>query len=162
MKSFGSTTLVIKPRPYDAFPLTRYEKWKERSKVSEQAGDSDDEPDRGAGSGRRGAGLPANHPALKKARNAVPKHKKGPRSEIKRPEQILKQRHEEEKREARRMRGGKKKKGGGSRRGGGGGGSHGGGGNKFHGGGGKGGGRGGGGGGRGGHRGGGRGGRGRK
>lgn len=37
-------------------------------------------------------GLPQNHPAMKKAREAVPKHKKGPRNEIKRPEQILKDR----------------------------------------------------------------------
>ena len=29
---------------------------------------------------------------MKKAREAVPKHKKGPRNEIKRPEQILKDR----------------------------------------------------------------------
>ena len=79
--------------------------------MSEQAGDSDDEAERGGGGGGgrrgRGGGLPANHPALKKAQNAVPKHKKGPRFEIKRPEQILKLRQEEEKREARKMRGGK-------------------------------------------------------
>ena len=44
-------------------------------------------------------GLPQNHPAMKKAREAVPKHRKGPRNEIKRPEQILKARKDQGKKE---------------------------------------------------------------
>ena len=34
-------------------------------------------------------GLPRNHPAMKKARESVPKGKKGPRNEIKKPEKDL-------------------------------------------------------------------------
>ena len=47
---------------------------------------------------------------MKKAREAVPKHKKGPRNEIKRPEQILKQRKLDDKKRAKNMRGGKGKR----------------------------------------------------
>ena len=84
--------------------LSRYEKWMERSKKS-QLGEEDDEDQT-----REQQRLPANHPAMRKAQNVVPKHKKGPRSEIKRPEQILKKRREDEKKAARK--GGKKGKGG--------------------------------------------------
>ena len=56
-------------------------------------------------------GLPRNHPAMKKARESVPKHKKGPRNEIKRPEQILKQRKLDDKKRYNSMKGGKKSKG---------------------------------------------------
>ena len=56
--------------------------------------------------------MAANHPAMKKARNAVPAHKKGPKFEIKRPEQILKKRNAEEKKAANRAKGkGKWRKG---------------------------------------------------
>ena len=93
--------------------MLRYEKWKERSKAAQQAEGSDDED--GA---RERRPLPANHPAFRKAQNAEPKHKKGPRSEIKRPEQIMKKRKEDEKKLARQNRG-KKKGGKGGGRGGG-------------------------------------------
>ena len=56
-------------------------------------------------------GLPRNHPAMKKARESVPKHKKGPRNEIKRPEQILKQRKINDKKRYNSMKGGNKSKG---------------------------------------------------
>ena len=48
---------------------------------------------------------------MKKARNAVPSHKKGPRLEIQRPEQIMKKRALEEKKAARKQKGGGKGKG---------------------------------------------------
>ena len=48
---------------------------------------------------------------MKKARNAVPAHKKGPKFEIKRPEQILKKRNAEEKKAANRAKGKGKGKG---------------------------------------------------
>ena len=83
---------------------SRYEKWMERSKTS-QLGEDDDKDQR-----REQQKLPANHPAMRKAQNVVPKHKKGPRSEIKRPEQILKKRREDEKKASRK--GMKKGKGG--------------------------------------------------
>ena len=52
---------------------------------------------------------------MRKAREAVPKHKKGPRNEIKRPEQILKQRKINDKKMSKNMRKGKRSKGGGKR-----------------------------------------------
>jgi len=60
-------------------------------------------------------GLPRNHPAMKKARESVPKHKKGPRNEIKRPEQILKQRKIRDKAMSKNMGKSKKSKGKGKR-----------------------------------------------
>ena len=64
--------------------------------------------------GRGYAGLPKSHPAMKKAAKAVKFTKKGPRSEIQRPEQILKQREKQEKVRAKNERRTKKKgKGGG-------------------------------------------------
>jgi len=86
------------------YKTNRYEKWKERSKLAQQGG-SDDEGDK---DGPRG--LPANHPAIKKAQNAVKTGKRGPKFEIKRPEQILKKRREDEKKAFRMAKGGKKKK----------------------------------------------------
>ena len=77
----------------------------ERSKLAQRGDGSGDEDEK---AGPRG--LPANHPAIRKAQNAVKKHKKGPRFEIKRPEQILKKRKEDEKKAARMAKGGKKKK----------------------------------------------------
>ena len=47
---------------------------------------------------------------MKKARNAVPAHKKGPKSEIQRPEQIMKKRVIEEKKAARKQKGGGKQR----------------------------------------------------
>ena len=52
---------------------------------------------------------------MKKARESVPKHKKGPRNEIKRPEQILKQRKIQDKMASKNMRKSKKSKGKGKR-----------------------------------------------
>ena len=52
---------------------------------------------------------------MKKARDSVPTHKKGPRNEIKRPEQILKQRKIQDKKRSNTMRKGKKSKGKGKR-----------------------------------------------
>ena len=48
---------------------------------------------------------------MKKARAAVPAHKRGPKAEIQRPEQILRKRAVEEKKKERLARGGKKGKG---------------------------------------------------
>merc|ERR1712080_100671 len=74
-----------------SYKSDRYKKWKQRSRIAQlqeqQAQGEHDE--RG---GQTYQGLPTNHPAMKKARESVPKHKKGPRNEIKRPDQILKQR----------------------------------------------------------------------
>ena len=56
-------------------------------------------------------GLPRNHPAMKKARESVPKGRKGPRNEIKKPEQILKQRKLDEKKRSNNVRNMKKSKG---------------------------------------------------
>ncbi len=56
------------------------------------------------------SGLPASHPAMKKAQNALPKHKKGPKMEIKRPEQVLKQRKLQERQRRKNMRKDKRKK----------------------------------------------------
>ena len=61
--------------------------------------------------GQQYQGLPASHPAMKKAAKAVKFTKKGPRSEMKRPEQILKEREKQEKIRARNERQGKKKGG---------------------------------------------------
>ena len=53
---------------------------------------------------------------MKKARESVPQHKKGPRNEIKRPEQILKERKIQEKKMSRNMNSNKKSKGKGKRK----------------------------------------------
>merc|ERR1740128_113102 len=97
------------------YKTNRYAKWKERSKMAQQDNENDSD---GGGDNQRGVKRPntqmaANHPAMKKARNAVPAHKKGPKFEIQRPEQILKKRNEEERKAANRARGQKKKRGNG-------------------------------------------------
>ena len=47
---------------------------------------------------------------MKKAKNAVPNtHKKGPKHELKRPEQVLKERKEQEKKRQKNMRKTKRK-----------------------------------------------------
>ena len=83
----------------------------QKSKHSQQenGNDSDGEGDNQRGVKRPNTQMAANHPAMKKARNAVPAHKKGPKYEIKRPEQILKKRNEEERKAANRAKGQKKK-----------------------------------------------------
>ena len=96
------------------YKTNRYAKWKERSKLAQQTEDQgeDESSSSKAQGGRKRAGgpLPSSHPAMKKARNAVPAHKKGPRSEIQRPEQIMKKRALEEKKAARKQKGGGKGK----------------------------------------------------
>merc|ERR1712114_72477 len=99
------------------YKTNRYSKWKERSKLAQQTEDNEEENSKSQGGKKRAGGpLPSSHPAMKKARNAVPSHKKGPRSEIQRPEQIMKKRVTEEKKAARRAKGGGKGKGKGRRR----------------------------------------------
>merc|ERR1712154_537720 len=89
-----------------SYKSDRYKKWKQRSRLAnmqEQNSPGDDMP----GNNDRGPnyqGLPRNHPAMKKARESVPKHKKGPRNEIKRPEQILKQRKLDDKKRSNNIR----------------------------------------------------------
>lgn len=48
---------------------------------------------------------------MKKARESVPKHRKGPKNEIQRPEQILKKRKMDEKKRAKNAKKTKKGKG---------------------------------------------------
>merc|ERR1711915_619346 len=99
------------------YKTNRYEKWKERSKLAQQDNDSDgEEGDNQRGFKRKSNQLPDSHPAMKKAKNAVPAHKKGPKFEIKRPEQIMKKRTQEEKKAAMKARGKGKGKGRGRRR----------------------------------------------
>lgn len=54
--------------------------------------------------------MPEDHPAMKKAKGAVAAHKKGPKVELKRPEQVLKQRKLDEKKRQKNMRKGKRRK----------------------------------------------------
>ena len=94
------------------YKTNRYAKWKERSKLAQQTEEHEDESSKGQGDRKRHGGpLLSSPPAMKKARNAVPAHKKGPRSEIQRPEQIMKKRVLEEKKAARKQKGGGKGKG---------------------------------------------------
>ena len=58
---------------------------------------------------RPSTALPASHPAMKKAKLAVKVGRKN-KNEIRRPEQILKQRVADEKKAARKAKGGGKKK----------------------------------------------------
>jgi hypothetical protein len=57
------------------YKTNRYAKWKERSKLAQQTEDAAEEPEE-RGSKRPGGPLPASHPAMKKARSAVPAHKR--------------------------------------------------------------------------------------
>merc|ERR1712179_262383 len=86
-----------------SYKSNRYAKWKASSKINHLESDDKDS-----------GGLPENHPALQKARNAMPKHRKGPKMEIKRPEQILKLRKEDDKKKfknsKRSKKGNKKRK----------------------------------------------------
>ena len=77
------------------YKTNRYNKWKERTKIAQQVNDEDEDDQRGGGRGmkRPNTQLPSNHPAMKKANNAVRKNK----NEIQRPEQIMKKRRMEEK-----------------------------------------------------------------
>jgi len=93
------------------YKTNRYAKWKERSKLAQQdnGNDSDGEKDNQRGLKRPNTQMAANHPAMKKARTAVPTHKRGPKNEIKRPEQILKKRNDDERKAFNRAKGAKKK-----------------------------------------------------
>ena len=98
------------------YKTNRYNKWKERSKLAQMeerdndVDGNDDQGDHGArGKKRPNTQLPANHPAMKKAKMAVRIGRKN-KNEIKRPEQILKKRVEDERRAARKAKGGGKKK----------------------------------------------------
>jgi len=93
------------------YKTNRYAKWKERNKQDEMIENHENDEEKGNRGFKRKNSLPANHPAMKKARNSVPAHKKGPKFEIQRPEQILKKRNMEEKKAARKAKGGKKGKG---------------------------------------------------
>jgi len=93
------------------YKTNRYAKWKERTKMAQQSEEYGEEEEDNRGTKRKAGPLPSHHPAMKKARDAVPKHKKGPKFEIQRPEQIMKKRIIEEKKAANRAKGGKKGKG---------------------------------------------------
>merc|ERR1719295_49578 len=55
------------------YKTNRYAKWKERSKLAQQENDSDgEEGDNQRGFKRKSNQLPDSHPAMKKAKNAVP------------------------------------------------------------------------------------------
>jgi len=105
-----------------SYKTDRYAKWRERSKLAQmqEAEEADQEEEDNGQSNKKGKkrqsqynGLPAGHPAMKKAKMAVPVHKKGPRNELKRPEQILKQRKMQAKNTIKQK---KKSKGGGGRK----------------------------------------------
>lgn len=117
-----------------SYKSDRYAKWKEKSKftqLQEQA--EEEEHQEGARRGRKRKcleaglqitishfcfwalsggfqGLPSNHPAMKKAKQAMPKHKRGPKIELKTPEQVLKQRKLQEKKRLKNMKKSKRKK----------------------------------------------------
>merc|ERR1712141_80306 len=96
-----------------SYKSDRYKKWKQRSRLSHMQENNTLDGD-AIGNDNEGPnyqGLPRNHPAMKKARESVPKGKKGPRNEIKKPEQILKQRKLDEKKRSRNVRNMKKSKG---------------------------------------------------
>lgn len=102
-----------------SYKSDRYAKWRERSKLAQmqeaEAEREDEEVDGEAkkkGKKRTFNGLPSGHPAMKKAKMAVPKHKKGPKLELKRPEQILKERKVKAKNQTKNK---KKSKGGGKK-----------------------------------------------
>ena len=88
----------------------------EAEEAREDTGEEDGQNNNKVGKGKRKFqsqynGLPSGHPAMKKAKMAVPKHKKGPKNELKKPEQILKQR----KMQAKNTQKQKKKGGGGGK-----------------------------------------------
>merc|ERR1712001_667082 len=99
-----------------SYKSDRYAKWRERSKLEQQL-EAEQEKEEDNNSNKKWNnkrktynGLPSGHPAMKKAKMAVPKHKKGPKFELKRPEQILKQRKIQAKNEFKNKK--KSKKGG--------------------------------------------------
>ena len=100
-----------------SYKSDRYAKWRERSKLAQMQEAAEDEEDAEndgqnlkKGKRKQFNGLPAGHPAMKKAKMSVPKHKKGPKMELKRPEQILKQRKAQAKMEFKNKKKGKGKK----------------------------------------------------
>ena len=102
-----------------SYKSDRYAKWRERSKLAQmQEAEAEREDEDGDKEGKKKGkkrsfnGLPSGHPAMKKAKMAVPKHKKGPKMELKRPEQILKERKVKVKNQTKNR---KKSKGGGKK-----------------------------------------------
>ena len=82
-----------------SYKSDRYAKWKERSKVEHHFNNDDDHDNTGETSfkGRKRKMALDKHPAMKKAKTALPKHKKGPKRELKRPEEVLKARKQQNK-----------------------------------------------------------------
>ena len=98
-----------------SYKSDRYAKWRERSKLAQmQEAEQDQLEEDSSRAGKKRSsqygGLPAGHPAMKKAKMSVPKHKKGPKLELKRPEQILKDRKIKAKNEHKQQQGGRGKK----------------------------------------------------
>ena len=97
------------------YKTNRYARWKERSKLAQQQETADDDEEDKRGTKRPNTRLPDSHPAMKKAKLAVRVGRKN-KNEIRRPEQILKQRRDEEKRAARKAKGGGRGRGRGKKK----------------------------------------------
>ncbi len=96
-----------------SYKSDRYARWKERSKLAQMQEEEEavgDDGESKVGKKRRFQGLPSGHPAMKKARAAGASHPKGPKRELKRPEEVLKQRKAQDKMRQKNMK--RKKKGG--------------------------------------------------
>ncbi|QQP55433.1 DEAD (AspGluAlaAsp) box polypeptide 54 [Caligus rogercresseyi] len=91
-----------------SYKSNRYKHWKERSKAAVFNEDNEEEEDTKGSLKRKYLivkELDFPTPSCnEKARNAVPKHKKGPRNEIQRPEQILKKRKIDQKKKFKNMK----------------------------------------------------------
>lgn len=94
-----------------SYKSDRYAKWREHSKLAQvQEAEEEMEQEPKGGKKRSYSGLPSGHPAMKKAKNAVPRHRKGPKHELKRPEQILKERKIQERKKGNNQKKKKNKK----------------------------------------------------
>ena len=87
------------------YKTNRYARWKEKSKLAQQQETGEEDEEERRGTKRPNTRLPDSHPAMKKAKMAVRVGRKN-KNEIRRPEQILKQRRDEEKRAARKAKAG--------------------------------------------------------
>ena len=101
-----------------SYKTDRYKKWREKSKLNQmqEAEEAKDQEDnngdfKNKGKKRQYNGLPSGHPAMKKAAMAGTGHKNGPKHELKRPEEILKQRKIQAKNTTKQKTGKKKSKG---------------------------------------------------
>jgi len=101
-----------------SYKTDRYKKWREKSKLNQmqEAEEANDQEDnngdfKNKGKKRQYNGLPSGHPAMKKAAMAGTGHKNGPKHELKRPEEILKQRKIQAKNTTKQKTGKKKSKG---------------------------------------------------